>query len=604
MWLGTLLTHAGGRGGGVSPLLRRPQADAPAMHEAHSAAHDAAAQEHSWSNLSRRRMWLVLGSVMAGMLLFAIDQTVVGTALPRIIADLNGMAHYAWVATAYLLTSTASMPIWGKLSDAYGRKLFFIVGMVIFVVGSALCGQAHSMTELILYRGLQGIGGGAMMPITQAIIGDLFPPAERGKWLGLLMSVFGLATIVGPTLGGWITDNLGWRWVFYVNLPIGIVALILAAVALPAHVRLHKHQIDYSGAAILIAACVPLLLAFSWAGTTYAWGSATIIGLFAFSAIAGVAFVLHENRTAEPVLSPGLFKNSIFTISSVAGFVAMAGMYGAIMFLPLFVQGVLGDSATDSGLVLTPLMLGFIASSIIGGQLLSRTGRYKWMIIGSFVITILGLYLLSTMGANTSRGTLIGFMVITGLGMGVGMAAFTIVVQNAFPLSRLGEVTAGLAFFRSIGATIGLAIFGTVLNNQFASAMHDKLPVALRAAAAKNPTLLSNPQVLVSAQAKTTLSAAFDKFGPQGQTLFHQFMSAVRASMDVAIGDLFLIAAIVTGVGLLVLFLLKEIPLRTTQAMPEAEEEDEGVELQGEGAGAADQARGGARTIPEGQPEM
>lgn len=558
----------------MSRRLHRPQEAAGAVHEVHSAAHDAAVQAHSWSNLSKRRTWLVLASVMAGMLLGAVDQTVVGTAMPQVIADLNGMAHYAWVATAYLLASTASMPIWGKLSDAYGRKLFFIVGMVIFIVGSALCGQAHSMTELILFRGLQGLGGGAMMPINQAIIGDLFPPAERGKWIGLLMSVFGLATIVGPTLGGWITDNLGWRWVFYVNLPIGIPALILAAVALPTHVRLHKHRIDYVGAAILVAASVPLLLGFSWAGSTYAWGSAVVISLFAFSVVAWVAFVFYENRAVEPILSPGLFKNSIFAVSSVAGFVAMAGMFGAVMFLPLFVQGVLGDSATNSGLVLTPLMLGFIASSIIGGQILSRTGRYKWMIIISFVITIVGLYLLSTMGVDTTHGTLVTYMVITGLGMGVSMAAFTIVVQNAFPLSRLGEVTAGLQFFRSIGGTIGLAIFGTVLNNQFAGAMHDKLPAALKAAAAANPDLLSNPQVLVSARAKDALATAFDRFGAAGHTLFRQFMETVRGSMDIAISDLFIMSAMVTGLGLLVLFLLKEIPLRTTHAMPAAEEED------------------------------
>jgi EmrB/QacA subfamily drug resistance transporter len=582
----------------VSRLLRRPDG-AGELLEVGSAAHDAAVQEHSWSNLSKRRTWLVLASVMAGMLLAAVDQTVVGTAMPRVIADLNGMSHYAWVATAYLLASTASMPIWGKLSDAYGRKVFFIVGMVLFMVGSALCGQAHTMTELILCRALQGLGGGAMMPINQAIIGDLFPAKERGKWIGLLMSVFGLATIIGPTLGGYITDNLGWRWVFYVNLPIGIPALMLAVIALPAHVSLRKHRIDYAGAAILLAATVPLLLAFSWGGTTYPWGSTTIIGLFAFSVVAWVVFVLFENRAAEPILSPGLFKNRTFTVSSVSGFIAMAGMFGAIMFLPLFVQGVLGDSATNSGVVLTPLMLGFIASSIIGGQILSRTGRYKWMIIISFVITVFGLYLLSTMGVNTSHGTLVLYMVITGLGMGVSMAAFTIVVQNAFPLSRLGEVTAGMQFFRSIGGTIGLAIFGTVLNNQFTSAMLSRLPAALKTAAASNPALLSNPQVLVNPEAKVKLAAAFDKFGPQGHTLFTQFMGAVRGSMDVAIGDLFILAAVITAVGTVVLFMLKEIPLRATHAMPGEEE----AESAGPEESAGGEAQGGAG-MKEPQPEM
>jgi EmrB/QacA subfamily drug resistance transporter len=588
----------------VSRLLSRPQDGAGEMLEVGSAAHDAAVQEHSWSNLSKRRTWLVLASVMAGMLLAAVDQTVVGTAMPRVIADLNGMSHYAWVAIAYLLASTASMPIWGKLSDAYGRKVFFIVGMLLFMAGSALCGQAHSMTELILFRALQGLGGGAMMPINQAIIGDLFPAKERGKWIGLLMSVFGLATIIGPTLGGYITDNLGWRWVFYVNLPVGIPALILAAIALPAHVSLRKHRIDYGGATILLAAAVSLLLAFSLGGSTYPWGSTTIIGLFAFSVVAWVAFVLYENRAAEPILAPALFKNRTFAVSSVAGFIAMAGMFGAIMFLPLFVQGVLGETATDSGVVLTPLMLGFIASSIIGGQILSRTGRYKWMIIISFVITVVGLYLLSTMGVDISHGTLVLYMVITGLGMGVSMGAFTIVVQNAFPLSRLGEVTAGMQFFRSIGGTIGLAVFGTVLNNQFSSAMQGRLPAALKTAATANPALLSNPQVLVNPAAKVKLAAAFDQFGPQGHTLFNQFMGAVRGSMDVAIGDLFILAAVITAVGTVVLFLMKEIPLRATHAMPEDEVDAEGSALPTEVGGAEGEAHSGARPIPETQPEM
>jgi EmrB/QacA subfamily drug resistance transporter len=296
------------------------------------ASHELAVEQHSWgATLSKRRLYAVLAALMMGMLLAALDQTVVGTAMPRVIADLNGMSHYAWVATAYLLAETASMPIWGKLSDAYGRRLFFIIGMVLFLIGSVLCGQAHSMTELILFRGLQGLGGGAMMPVAQAIIGDLFPPKDRGKWLGLFMAVFGLATIIGPTLGGWITDNWGWRWTFYVNVPFGIAALVLVVVALPGHVQLRKHRIDYLGATALVAAAVPLLLGFSWGGSDYAWDSPLIITLFTFSAIMWVVFVLVEKRAAEPVLSPSLFTDRTFAVSAVAGFIAMAGMFGAIM---------------------------------------------------------------------------------------------------------------------------------------------------------------------------------------------------------------------------------------------------------------------------------
>jgi EmrB/QacA subfamily drug resistance transporter len=547
------------------------------------ASHELAVEQHSWgATLSKRRLYAVLAALMMGMLLAALDQTVVGTAMPRVIADLNGMSHYAWVATAYLLAETASMPIWGKLSDAYGRRLFFIIGMVLFLVGSVLCGQAHSMTELILFRGLQGLGGGAMMPVAQAIIGDLFPPKDRGKWLGLFMAVFGLATIIGPTLGGWITDNWGWRWTFYVNLPFGIVALILVVVALPGHVQLRKHRIDYLGATALIAAAVPLLLGFSWAGSDYAWDSPLIISLFTFSAIMWVVFVFVEKHAAEPVLSPSLFTDRTFAVSAVAGFIAMAGMFGAIMYLPLFVQGVQGNSATSSGMVLTPMMLGFIVSSIVGGQLLSRWGRYKILLIMGFVVTIVGLWLLSRMGTETTNTAVVINMVITGLGMGMPMAIFTIVVQNAFPLSRVGEVTAGLQFFRSIGGTIGLAIFGTLLNNQFRSSFLEQLPAPLKPLVAGKEEVLGNPQALVSPEAKEQIADGFRMLGEQGEDLFRAFMSTLKAALATAISDLFLLGALLTVAGLVVVFFLREVPLRDTQSM----EGDEG------GPAPADGARG------------
>ncbi len=316
-------------------------AEARTLAPAADSAAAAAAAPQPWGlTLSRKRIAAVIVSVMLAMLLSAVDQTVVGTAMPHIIAELNGLQHYAWVATAYLLASTASMPIWGKLSDAFGRKRFYIAGMVIFIVGSALCGQATGMTELILFRAFQGLGAGAMLPITQAIIGDIFPPAQRARWSGVLLSVFAVATIIGPLLGGWITDNYSWRWVFYVNLPVGVAALIVAIVALPGHVAVHRHRIDYSGAAILVAAAVPLLLGFSWAGSEYAWDSPQIIGLFAVAAFMSAAFYLREMRAAEPVINPRLFQNRVFSVSALASMLQSAAMFGAIMFLPLFVQGV------------------------------------------------------------------------------------------------------------------------------------------------------------------------------------------------------------------------------------------------------------------------
>jgi EmrB/QacA subfamily drug resistance transporter len=495
--------------------------------------------------------------------------------MPRIIADLNGLQHYAWVATGYLLASAASMPIWGKLSDAYGRRNFFMAGMAVFIVGSALCGQSHSMTELIGFRTLQGLGAGAMMPIVQAIIGDIFPPAQRAKWTGVLMSVFGFATIVGPLLGGWITDNIGWRWTFYVNLPVGIVALACAVVALPGHVSLRKHRIDYVGSALLVAAAVPLLLGFSWAGSQYAWGSATTIGLFAVSAVMWIVFFLWEMRAAEPVINPRLFTNGIFSVSAAASSLQSAAMFGAIMFLPLFVQGVLGKTATNSGIILMPLMIGAIVASIGAGQLLSRTGRYKVVVLLGFVAAAVGSYLLSLMGVDTTQFTLARDMIILGLGLGVAMSAFTVIVQNQYPTYRLGEVTAGLQFFRLIGSTIGLAVFGTILNNRFASEMLHNLPGPLKSSAGK----LGNPQVLISAPARSALQASFAKFGSQGGELFDAFMNAVRHSLASAISSLFVLATVIGILGLVAVLFLKEVPLRRTHSLEEVQDvAEEGIE--------------------------
>jgi EmrB/QacA subfamily drug resistance transporter len=553
--------------------------------ELRTVAPTAAATPQPWGEtLSRRRIAAVIVAVMLGMLLSAVDQTVVGTAMPRIIADLNGLSHYAWVATAYLLASTASMPIWGKLSDAFGRKRFFILGMVIFMGGSALCGQANGMTELIAFRALQGLGAGAMMPISQAIIGDIFPPAQRARWSGVLMSVFAVATIIGPLLGGWITDNYSWRWVFYVNLPVGIAALTAAAVALPGHVSLHKHSIDYGGATLLVTAAVPLLLAFSWAGSEFTWGSWQIISLFAFSGLTWLAFYLRELRAAEPVINPRLFQNSIFRVSALASMLQSAAMFGAIMFLPLFVQGVQGKSATNSGIILMPMMLGAMVTSIGAGQILAKTGRYKWLVVGGFACVTLGAFLLSRMGVTTSTASLAVNMVVMGLGLGISMSSFTVIVQNQYPSHRLGEVTGGLQFFRSIGGTVGMAIFGTILNNQFRTAMLHNLPAPLQKLThGEGAALLDNPQVLLSESARTKIQAAFARFGPQSEKLFAQFMDAVRHSLQMAISDIFVLATIVGVAGLVVVLFLREDPLRRTHAM-----DPESGELESEAGPEAD----------------
>ena len=522
--------------------------------------------------LGRRRLFSILIGVILGMLLAALDQTIVGTALPHIVASLGGLDHYAWVVTAYLLASTVSIPIWGKLSDIYGRRTFFILGMVIFLVGSALAGTSQNMTQLIIYRGIQGLGAGAMMPIAMAIIGDLFPPAERGKWQGLIVAVFGLASIVGPTLGGWITDNWGWRWVFYVNMPVGVIAILTAGFVMPKLVIHRQHIIDYLGVVTLVAGTVPLLLAFSWAGTQYAWGSWQIISLFSFSVVMLITFFLVEMRATEPIISPQLFKNSIFTVSTIAMFLVSAGLFGAILYLPLFVQGVLGNTATDSGLVLTPLMLGFMFSSIVGGQLLSRTGRYKILAMIGFTIAAIGMFMLSRMTPNTSQVEVVRNMLVTGLGIGVMMSLFTIVVQNAFPYRQLGEVTASLTFFRSIGSTMGVAVMGTIMTNEFQNALQSNIPAILkRLVSADRLAQLENPQLLLAPDVVAKIQHSFAALGPQGLIIFKQLIEAIQKSLSTAITDVFFLGFILMVLGFISVLFLREIPLRKSHTAPVAE---------------------------------
>jgi EmrB/QacA subfamily drug resistance transporter len=524
------------------------------------------------ATVSRGRLVSILIGVMLGMLLASLDQTIVGTALPRIVADLGGLEHYAWVVTAYLLASTVTVPIYGKLSDIYGRRVFFIGGMIVFLIGSALAGTSQNMTQLIIYRGIQGLGAGGMMPIALAIIGDIFPPSERGKWQGLFVAVFGFSSIIGPALGGWITDNWGWRWVFYVNMPVGVIAILTAGLVLPKLVTRRRHIIDYLGSVALIAGTVPLLLAFSWAGTQYDWGSWQIVGLFIFSAVMLIIFFLLELRAPEPIISPRLFKNSIFLVSVIATFLVSAGMFGAILYLPLFVQGVLGNSATNSGVVLTPLMIGFIISSIVGGQLLSRTGHYKILAILGFIVAAVGMFLLSRMTASTSEGEVVRDMIITGLGIGVMMSLFTIVVQNAFPYRQLGEVTASITFFRSIGSTMGVAVMGAIMTNTFQSALQSNMPAILkRLVPADKLAQLQNPQLLLAPDVVAKIQHSFAALGPQGLVIFRQLIEAIRLSLSTAITNVFFLGFIIMLLGLFSAFFLREIPLRKSHAAPVAE---------------------------------
>jgi EmrB/QacA subfamily drug resistance transporter len=535
-------------------------------------------------HISRRARFATLGAVMLGMLLSSLDQTIVGTAMPKIVGELNGLEHYSWVITGYLVASTAGVPIFGKLSDIFGRKWLFMGGIATFLVGSMLAGLSQSMTQLIAFRGLQGVGAGMMIPISQAIIGDIFTPAERGKYQGLLMAVFGLSTIVGPTLGGFITDNLSWRWVFYVNLPFAILALAVVFVVLPSHTALHKRaSIDWLGSGALIAGVVPLLLALSWGGSTYPWSSPQIISLLVAAVVFGGAFLLIERRAVAPTIPLDLFRNRIFTASVIITFLTSMGMFGAVLYIPLFVQAALGDTATSSGFILTPMMLGLIVVSIASGLLLSHTGHYKILAIVGTGVTTLGMFLLGQMTAATDNGTLVRDMVVLGLGMGTSMALFTIVVQNAFPIERLGVVTASLAFFRSIGGVVGVAVLGSIMTNRMASEIQAGIAGLPPEIASKLGGLASSPQALMDPGTQAALKAQLATLGASAPQVGAQVAAILRGSVASAVTEVFLIGAGLLAIAFVTSFFLREIPLRTTR---HSITEDIGMEM---GAGVGEE---------------
>jgi EmrB/QacA subfamily drug resistance transporter len=516
---------------------------------------------------STRETILTMIGVLLVMLLASLDQTIVSTAMPQVIANLQGFDRYTWVSTAYLLTSTVMVPIYGKLSDLFGRKPLFLFGIVVFLIGSALSGASQSMNELIGFRALQGIGAGALMPIAVAVVGDLFTPRERGKWQGVTGAVWGFSAIVGPTLGGWITQNTSWRWVFYVNLPIGIIAMLVLIFLMPTLRSSEKKvSIDYIGAALLIAGTVPLLLGFTWAGTQYDWLSPQIIGLFTGAVIVLTVFVLYEalleRRGEQPIIEPGMFKNSIFTVSTIVTIAFGMGLFGSIFFIPLFVQGVVGSSATNSGLILTPLMLTSIVGSVISGQLVSRLGKYKWIAILGMIISIAGGLLLVRLDVHSSNNNVLLAMLVMGLGMGFGMSLYTLIVQNALP-QKIGQATSALVFFRSIGGTIGLAAMGSVMTSAYLPAFNNALPAAIkRLLPAQVLSAFNNPQILLSPDAKAQLLTGLKAYGPQGMVLFNTLIEATKTALAQGIHNVFVLSLGTMIVGLVAVLFIKEIPVR------------------------------------------
>src|SRR5215472_6364934 len=537
----------------------------------------------SLMGLHPRKKLTILGAILLTLFLASLDQTVVGTALPRIVTDLNGASLYAWVVSAYLLSSTITVPIYGKFSDVFGRKPMLMIGVCLFLLGSWLSGASQTMEQLVAFRAVQGLGAGALFPLVMAIIGDLYSPRERGRFQGLFGAVFALSFIVGPFIGGWITDHVSWHWVFYVNVPFGIASLVVLAITLPSVGRrgASARDLDYLGIALFTAGVVPFMLGLTNKGNVSStgqlanWTDANVIGPIAVGLVIIAVFLFIETRAKEPIIPLDLFRNRDYAVSMAAVFVFGIAMFAAVIYMPRFYQTVRGISATASGYFIWPLLVGLMGGSISTGLLISRLGRYKWLMTGGAVLMIIGAFLLTHLTAGVSDWVLWGWMLVLGVGIGPTMAGFTVVVQNSVALDRLGVATSTLTFLRQIGASIGLAAAGTVFSSSFAN----RLPVNLADQGV--------PQQLIPQLVK--LSGALQNVGNgrplleqllQGplQALIPKVIAGANDALALAIGDLFWITIVAGVLGLLATLALRDIPLRSARelraaapAMAEAE---------------------------------
>jgi EmrB/QacA subfamily drug resistance transporter len=492
---------------------------------------------------THRQILAILWGVMAGMLLAALDQGIVGTALPRIVSELGGLDRLSWVVTAYLLTSTAVTPLWGKISDLYGRRLIFQIAILIFLLGSVLSGMSQNMAQLIGFRALQGVGGGGLFAIALSIIGDVIPPRERGRYMGYFGAVFGVSSVAGPLLGGWFTDGPGWRWIFYINIPVGLAALVVTSVSLKLPVTRREHRIDYLGAATIIAAVTCLLLYLDWRGNNYGWTEGGAMLLLGASIALAVLFVVIELRAREPILPMRLFRNQVFSVGNAYAFLAGVAMFGGIIFLPVYLQAVKGFSPTASGLALLPAIVGIFSTSIFSGRLMSSTGRYKiFPIIGS-VVLLGGLLLLSTLAVDTPFWRIALFEFLFGAGLGFTMQVIVTAIQNSVAFGDLGAATSSVTFFRQMGGSIGAAVFGAVLSSRLAHYLIEEFTRVGALPPGGRPALETN-----DIQAIQQLP----------EPVKHIVLTAFTNAMD----DVFLIGVPFVLGALVVAFFLKELPMR------------------------------------------
>ncbi|HUF52484.1 MAG TPA: MDR family MFS transporter [Dehalococcoidia bacterium] len=519
------------------------------------------------ADMDGRTKFIVMAGTLLGLFTSAMDQTIVATSLPHIVADLGGFGLFSWVGTGFLLASTTTIPIVGKLSDIFGRKPFYMAGIVLLLAGSALCGSAQNIEQLIAFRVIQGFGAGMIMSIAFTLIGDVFPPAERGRWMGLMSAVFAVSSVAGPLIGGGLTDHVHWRWVFYINLPLGGIALAVLALGMPRIRPENTPKIDYRGLVLLCSTTVPLLLAFSWAGDRYDWVSPQVIGFLLWAGVALALFTYFELRTEEPLLPMHLFKNRTFTVSALVTLITGFAMMGSMFYIPLFVQGVLGASATNSGLVTMPMMIGMAVASSASGQIMSRTGRYRVLGVAGLLIMVGGMAMLSTMDAGSTRRDVTYAMIIFGVGLGTAIPLFMLAVQNSVPYRVMGVATSSMQFLRAVGGTMGVAIMFSLIQTHYHSEIEKNVPLAVQ----ENPQLnevLSDPQFLVNDQALEQVEASFSQFGANGDALFDETLTGVQASLAEGISDAFFIAIFVLAAAVVVGLFLKEEPMRKTHMEP------------------------------------